>query len=173
MSWSHRRPEKRSTTLRQLKLQPTIALCDVNFSFIRPLSTSPLCLLWGIVPPPTLIASSLTAAWGTVQIMGRLATACNLLKFKVIFCSPMGTPFACCTAVTNRCNLFIMCPRYALLHMRFALIAGALTCAPDWRKSSERRLIMAFFRTDNREPGCIFLLRGLKNENTEITWNSN
>lgn len=67
----------------------------------------------------------------TVQIRARLATACNLLKFNVIFRSPMGTPFACRTAVTNRCNLFIMCPRYALLHGRFRSQGGWL-----WRAAA-------------------------------------
>ena len=38
--------------------------------------------------PPPLIASRLMAASGTVQIMGRLAIACNLLKFKVISALP-------------------------------------------------------------------------------------
>lgn len=67
----------------------------------------------------------------TVQIRARLATACNLLKFNVIFRSPMGTPFACRTAVTNRCNLLIMCPRYALLHGHFRSHGGWL-----WRAAA-------------------------------------
>lgn len=67
----------------------------------------------------------------TVQIRARLATACNSLKFNVIFRSPMGTPFACRTAVTNRCNLFIMSPCYALVHGRFCSDGGWL-----WRTAA-------------------------------------
>lgn len=75
-----------------------------------------------------LIAPSLIAARGSLQIMGRLATVCNLLKFKMIFCSPMGMPFACSTAVTNRCNLLIMGLHCASLYMKLPLITSALTC---------------------------------------------
>lgn len=50
--------------------------------------------------------------------MGRHATTRNLLKFKMIFCSPMGMPFACSTAVTNRCNLPIMWLHYSLLYTK-------------------------------------------------------
>lgn len=59
--------------------------------------------------------------------MGRLTTACNLLKFKMIFRSPMGMPFACSTAVTNRCNLSIMCLYYDLLCMKLPFVASTLT----------------------------------------------
>lgn len=74
-----------------------------------------------------LIASSIIAAWGSVQIMGRLATACNLLRFKMISCSPMGRPFACSAAVANRCNLPIMCPHDALLYMNNTFIVHTVT----------------------------------------------
>lgn len=85
--------------------------------------------------PLPLIASRLMAASGTVQITGRLAIACNLLKFKVIFCSPMGTPFACCTAVTNRCNLLMMCLYYASLHSELSSKRNNLTQPFDRRVS--------------------------------------
>lgn len=67
----------------------------------------------------------------TVQIRARLATACNSLKFNVIFRSPMGTPFACHTAVTNRCNLFIMSPCCVLVRGRFCSDGGWL-----WRTAA-------------------------------------
>lgn len=119
-----------------------------------------LCLRCRIVFP-LLIASSLVAAWGTVQIMGRLATACNLLKFKVIFCSPMGMPFVCCTAVTNRCNLLIMCLHYALLHIKLSLIVSTLTQALDGRTSISHLPMMVFllqkYSPGNRLLGCVFM----------------
>lgn len=102
------------------------------------------------------------AAWGTVQIMGRLATACNLLKFKVIFCSPMGMPFACCTAVTNRCNLLIMWLRYAWLHLELSLIVSNVTLALHrrtrvWMAFVNDRIFTKKYTPGNRMLGYILM----------------
>lgn len=72
--------------------------CDLHF----------FCLLCWI--SVSVIAFRLIAAWGNMRIMEWLSTACNLLKFKMIFWSPVGSRFVSSTAVTNRCNLLIMVP---------------------------------------------------------------
>lgn len=125
---------------RHFKPQPAVALCNLNFSFIHaaPFAPPPLpshlphalllfCFCFfplftvrnGASPPYSNSTQPGGSLGATVQIRARLATACNSLKFNVIFRSPMGTPFACRTAVTNRCNLFIMSCVMLLVHWRF------------------------------------------------------
>lgn len=137
-----------------------IPICRMDYYFVFVFS---LFTVKNVPPPPfpytppfnsTQPGGSLGA---TVQIRVRLATACNSLKFNVIFRSPMGTPFACRTAVTNRCNLFIMSPCYALVHGRFCSDGGwllrtaAAVIAPV--RGSETRVRQRFSVGDPRGSG--------------------
>lgn len=80
--------------------------------------------------------------------MARLTAACNLLKFKAIFWSPMGMPFACSSAATNRCNLPIMCLYYDLLYTGAAIWWDHFNTVLSWRNTFTKKLLVIFLLTE-------------------------